>query len=48
MAFSGRLAIVLGAVNDNSNEENGNKILEKQNIISLKTINNLRMTIKLR
>ena len=48
MAFSERLTNVVGSVNDNSNQEYDNEILKKQNIISLKTINNLKMTIKLR
>ena len=48
MAFSERLMNVVGSVNDNSNQEYDNEILKKQNIISLKTINNLKMTIKLR
>ena len=48
MAFSERLTNVVGSLNDNSNQEYDNEILKKQNIISLKTINNLKMTIKLR
>lgn len=32
MAFLGRLTIAVGAVNDNSNQENDNETLEKQNI----------------